>query len=299
VEAAAGQGGAVTVQVESQVAEVYVQSGETVREGQALLRLQASAVTALDAGKAEGDARSAQVELQRLSRLREQGLATESELQVARAAAASATALRDSLAARAGGQQGLTLQAPVDGVVDGLTARPGEVLAAGTVVARVMALTSRGVRLGVEPDALDGLRVGADVELWDLHEVSRGAGHVVAIDRRVDAQSGLAAVLVRAESVAVGPLGTRLRARIIRDRHVKAPGVPRSAVLFDGDRAAVFVVVGGKAQRRDVKLGFRDSNQIEILAGVSQGEQVVVLGNDELKDGMAVHVAAGAADPKT
>ena len=289
-EASPDQGRAVSVEVESRLAEVYVWQGEAVRKGQPMVRLQPSATTFLEAARAQRDARAAEVELQRLTRLRVQHLATESELQTARAAAETVTALRDSLVTRTGQGHGLRIDAPTAGVVDGLTVRPGEVMAAGTVLARILEPTSTIIRLGIEPDALAEVHAAAAVELADLQGAAVGVGHVRSIDRRVDPQSGLASLLVQVESALGVPSGTRVRARIIRAVHPQVPGVPRSAVLIDGQQAHVFVADNGKASRRAVQLGLRDQEQIEITAGVALGEQVVVLGNDELTDGMAVRV---------
>ena len=293
-EGSPDQGRAVTVEVESRLAEVYVWQGEAVRKGQPIVRLQPSVTTALEAARAQRDARAAEVELQRLTRLRVQRLATESELQTARAAADTLAALRDSLVTRTGQGHGLRIDAPTTGVVDGLTVRPGEVLAAGSVLARILEPTSTIIRLGIEPDALAEVRADASVELADLQGASVGDGRVRSIDRRIDPQSGLASLLVQVESALGVPSGTRVRARIIRAVHSRVPGVPRSAVLIDGQQAHVFVAENAKASRREVQLGFRDQEQIEITAGIALGEQVVVLGNDELTDGMAVRVEQSA-----
>ena len=45
-----------------------------------------------------------------------------------------------------------------------------------------------------------------------------------------------------------------------------------------------------KAERREVVLGFHDDAGFEIVKGVAAGESVVVLGNDELSDGMAIRL---------
>ena len=300
MEAASAQGHAVSLQVESQLAAVLVQQGETVRKGQPLLRLQPSAATSLEMGRAGRDALAAQVELQRLLRLREQGLATESELQAARALAESATALRDSLIERAGQGQGLLINAPASGVVDALAGHPGEVVAPGAVLVRVLAPTAQILRLGVEPDAISGIKLGAEVLLADLEDAAIGKGQVQSIDPRIDTASGLVTVLVRVNAISGMPAGTRVLARIIRALHAGVVGVPRSAVLFEGDQPFVFTVADGKARRREVSVGFRDGQQVEITTGLGAGEQVVVLGNDELHDGLSVNVAkaeSGKAAP--
>jgi biotin carboxyl carrier protein len=132
-EASADRAEAVTIDVEAMVAQVLVTSGEPVHRGQPLLGLKPSAGSRLEADKAARDASAAITEAERVSRLHALGLATNAELASARAAANSAAELRDSLHARIG--HGAALPAPRAGVVDGLKAQPGDLLAAGTVVA--------------------------------------------------------------------------------------------------------------------------------------------------------------------
>jgi multidrug efflux pump subunit AcrA (membrane-fusion protein) len=47
-------------------------------------------------------------------------------------------------------------------------------------------------------------------------------------------------------------------------------------------------VVGGKASRRVVQLGARSRGMIEVLSGVSPGEQVVVGGLERMNEGAPV-----------
>jgi multidrug efflux pump subunit AcrA (membrane-fusion protein) len=53
-----------------------------------------------------------------------------------------------------------------------------------------------------------------------------------------------------------------------------------------------YVVAGGKAARVELKTGQDDGKRVEVLEGLKAGQQVVVEGNYELEDGMAVHPAA-------
>jgi membrane fusion protein, copper/silver efflux system len=56
--------------------------------------------------------------------------------------------------------------------------------------------------------------------------------------------------------------------------------VPESAILDTGSRQAVFVDRGqGRFEPRDVKLGHRGDGYVEIRAGISDGEPVVVSAN--------------------
>ena len=289
-EVSADQAQSVTVDVESRVVAVLVAPGESVKRGQALLNLQPSAGTRLEADKAVRDASAMAAEVGRIGRLHEQGLATDAELAAARAAAESAIQMRDSLSERIAG--GARVPAPRAGVVDELKVQPGDLLPAGTVVARVIDPAAVIARLGLDPESAARVRPQQRVVLFPLTAGARAVqGRVTQVDPRIDPQTRFATALVRIDSPAVLATGTSLRGEVVIDRHPKAITVPRSAVLFEKKQASVFVVSGGKAKHRDVMTGFDDSDRIEIVSGISVGEQVVATGNYELEDGMPVRVS--------
>lgn len=66
--------------------------------------------------------------------------------------------------------------------------------------------------------------------------------------------------------------------------------VPTSALFRHGSGWAVFVVEEKKARRRDVSVGHRSGFTAEILSGVSADDMVIVHPNDEIDDGVRVHL---------
>jgi RND family efflux transporter MFP subunit len=66
--------------------------------------------------------------------------------------------------------------------------------------------------------------------------------------------------------------------------------VPRPAVREEGGSPVVFVVRDGRVERRAVRLGQARGNDQEVVAGLSDGEQVVVKGLEGLRDGQRVRI---------
>ncbi|MCT9932088.1 efflux RND transporter periplasmic adaptor subunit [Planotetraspora sp. A-T 1434] len=62
-----------------------------------------------------------------------------------------------------------------------------------------------------------------------------------------------------------------------------ATAVPASAIVTSGRETIVWAVRGGRAERRVVKLGAQGDAAVEVLSGVSPGEQVVVKGADTVR----------------
>jgi cobalt-zinc-cadmium efflux system membrane fusion protein len=57
-----------------------------------------------------------------------------------------------------------------------------------------------------------------------------------------------------------------------------APAVPQSAIVYEGEKARVFVVDGENVAARKVRIGRRSDDMIEIVDGLKAGEKVVTAG---------------------
>ncbi|KQQ25052.1 hemolysin secretion protein D [Methylobacterium sp. Leaf123] len=66
---------------------------------------------------------------------------------------------------------------------------------------------------------------------------------------------------------------------IINERETVSRAVPRQAVIFEGDKARVWVLgAGNTVESRSVKTGFLDGNDIEVTEGLALGERVISKG---------------------
>jgi RND family efflux transporter MFP subunit len=66
--------------------------------------------------------------------------------------------------------------------------------------------------------------------------------------------------------------------------------IPLSAVRKEGDSQYVLLVKNDALERRGVKLGAEHGTDVEIIAGISAGDSVVVKGPENLKDGQGVEI---------
>jgi membrane fusion protein, multidrug efflux system len=67
--------------------------------------------------------------------------------------------------------------------------------------------------------------------------------------------------------------------------------LPVAAVLGAQGAQSVFVIDEGAAARRTITTGLTSQGRIEIVSGLSEGDEVVVAGNNTLREGMTVRVA--------
>ena len=283
--------------IEATLSRIIAPPGSLVGVGEAVAVLGPTSASSLELGKARSDAITADAASARAQRLRSAGLAGDGEVETARAAARTADAAARSLDSRFAA--GLVLRSPVAGVVESVAVEAGGVAAQGATVVRIGALKGVRVRLGVDPAMASRLRNGLTVRLAPLAGGLARDGAIIAIDPRLDSQTRLAAVYVRAPAGAFAP-GEPVKGMIVVGAHRGVTLIPRAALVYEGEQPYVFTVKGGAGHRQIVSLGTQAGDTIEVTAGLAAGERIVVDGASALEDGMAVREAtagkAGAGD---
>ncbi|MGQ0633781.1 MAG: efflux RND transporter periplasmic adaptor subunit [Planctomycetaceae bacterium] len=82
--------------------------------------------------------------------------------------------------------------------------------------------------------------------------------------------------------------GFRVEAKIVIWENDDVLRVPTSALFRQGERWALFRIVEGRAQRHRVTIGKRSGLYAEVLAELTEGEEVIVHPNDRISDGAQV-----------
>ena len=80
------------------------------------------------------------------------------------------------------------------------------------------------------------------------------------------------------------------RVGIVFERRDGALTIPRVALLDTDGASTVFVVNAGKAEQRSIRVGLSNAGRIEVTDGLKGAEQVVIVGQNGLKDGNPVRV---------
>ena len=289
-EAGPGATHALVAPAEAIVDSVLAPTGTAVNAGQGVVTLRPSRTSRLESAKALSDARAANAAYGRALRLRKDGLASDADVETARSAAASAHAA----VANIGIGGGLTLRASAAGTVQGLTAKPGDQVPAGTTVATIVGRGDVRARFGVDPAIAPRIHTGTTAQIQLAGGGAPVTVPIVGVDPSVDPTTRLASVFVRVPPGLSLAAGEPLRATV----QVGATGqgiiIPYSALLDDGGRSYVFVVRKGVAKRVDVSPGNSTGDTVQILKGLQPGDQVVTEGGTALDDGMKVKISGVA-----
>lgn len=171
----------------------------------------------------------------------------------------------------------MTLYAPASGVVTERTVVQGQSVMAGEKLMTIADLSRVWVEADLRGADVASVRAGttADIEITGLASRSfTGRVEYVYPTLETDARTTRARIAVANASGLLKP-GMYATVRLSTPSRT-ALTVPTSAVVRTGERAFVFVDLGGgKLKSQDVELGASTGDYTEVLAGVEPGQRVV------------------------
>jgi len=233
--------------------------------------------------QAEDRARAAQARLDSLGGKDEgRDPAAPSRLSLAEA---SARELERRLAA-------LTVRAPVDGIAYGLPRKVGETVSAGATVANVANPEHLRVRARVDQPDLPRIEVGQRlVVTFDGLPDRRWEGRVLSVSAGVRETGGREVGEVLGEisdpNLSLPP-NASVNVQIVVGEKRAVLAIPRAALFRDGTRRFVYRLEDGRARRCEVQVGLVGSNEVEIVGGLAERQDVILPGSTALSDGLRV-----------
>lgn len=293
--------------VGGKIVQRKVDVGAVVKKGDLLMRLdpqdlqlaQSQANAAL--GAADSNLSLAKAELARYKELRDKNFVSQAVLDSKESAYRSALATRDQAAAALRTQRNQTgygnLVADVDGVVTGIDAETGQVVAAGTPVVRLAQLGEKEIVISIPEDQVDALRKVSDVS------VRTWANPKQALPGKLRELSPVAETATRTYTARISipnaPADVRLgmTAYVTFSAATATPmlKVPLTALVQNQGGSAVWIVENGTVKLTPVQLAAPSGNDMLVASGISPGQTVVTAGVNLLKPGQKVTVLD--ADP--
>lgn len=176
---------------------------------------------------------------------------------------------------------------PVAGVVVEILAFPGDVLVPRGLVVKILS-NERVVEANLNEENFAGVAVGQSATVRFLSYGGRlFPARVLQVLPAADPQTQRYSVLLEVEmaSELMVP-GITGEVSIVLGERAEALVIPRRAL----QGREVFVVREGRVEARTVDRGFISLNQVEVLGGLDEGDQVVVEKLDRLRDGDRVRI---------
>ncbi len=185
------------------------------------------------------------------------------------------------------------IRAPFDGVITHVHVRPGDLAEPRSPLVEMYAPASLVVRFCVPEAHATAVRPGLRLDATlDALPGRTFPAEVVRVYPQLDSIMRTRTVEASLKGE-VEPMPHQFARLTLQLESVQdATVVPTEAVLEtpDGQRI-VFVAKDGQAMRRKVELGIEGERSVQVLSGVEPGEQLVVTGQEDLKDGAPVRIA--------
>lgn len=272
--------------IEGRIAAILVREGAPVSRGQPLVKVDDAELKA-EVARAAAERDLARQSLTRTRELLAQKASSQSELERAEATARSTEAQYQLLKVRL---DRTTVRAPFSGVAGRRLVSLGDYVTTSTGLMTLQTVSPQRAVFQVPERYADELDVGQEVSFRVAALPGRDfTGRVDFVDPVVQLPGRTITVKAQVPNPRreLQP-GMFIEARLTTDVRPSAVVIAEDGVLPLQGTNYVWVVLDGKATRRQVELGVRTPGFVEARNGVEAGEQVVVGGQERLQEGAPV-----------
>lgn len=279
-------------EIDASVESIEFAEGGPVEKGRTLVRFDAEKWRAQHQ-QAKVELENARIRAERAASLLKSDSVSQQEYDDSRAAARTAEANFALLEARL---KETEIVAPFDGMISERLVSPGAYVKAGDTLARLVDVDPIKLSFSVPARHLTQLQLGQKVTAKIISMPGRAfGGDVYFIDPQVDVSTRTIKVKAKIDN-ADGVLRPGLFANVelVLGIRENALVIPEEAIIAQTGATIVFVISNQQAMIRPVTTGLRVPGKVQVLDGLSEGEEVVTAGHQKLFPGVKVMIADAA-----
>jgi RND family efflux transporter MFP subunit len=277
----------IVARVTAPIVALKVEEGMEVLPGQVLARLDESELRS-QADISRVNLHEAELAFERAKTLRDSQLVSPEEFEQSQSRVETARAQYESDRIQLSYAE---IKAPFGGLIVSRYIGLAEQVSPGDPLFRISDFTPLLCPIQVPERDLPKLRLGQRAFLtFEAWPEKRFSAEVLRIRPIVDGTTGT--VRVTLDVNAEGRLRPGMFARVFVETETRQNTlvIPKAALSLESIGDTVYVAADSSASRRNVELGFREGDHVEVLEGVAEGEQIIVVGQDGLSDGTPINV---------
>ena len=284
----------VLARVPGEVVQIIAEEGDQVEKGQVLARLDGERLR-LEMLAAKADLEKVRKEFARYTDLADRGLVSAATFDGLKY---DVDALQATYELKKLNYDYSEIRAPIDGVVSSRDIKLGQSIDANSVAFRITDTSELVAYLQIPQAELAKFSAGHSAYLRvDAMPGTDFDATIIRISPTIDIRSGTfrATAFVDNNDGYLVP-GMFARFTIEYEKHEDALVIPLDAVVQEDEEMAVYVVANGEVARRTVTTGIATNGRVEILDGLAEDEEIVVVGLAGLRDGSKVLASNRTAD---
>jgi len=168
----------------------------------------------------------------------------------------------------------LRVHSPVTGIVGGLSVDPKDTVTRNQVLMTVIDLSAFEIQIDIPEQYADEIAIGVGAEI--TYENRQFDGVVTAVSPEVNNSLVEGRVAFAGELPAGLKQNQRVSTRIILEQKPDALVARRGPFLASGGGRIAYVVEGDFARKRTISVGAASLTEVEILDGLTPGEEIVI-----------------------
>lgn len=269
------------------VTEISTEEGRLIRAGQLIARIdEREALNQVAIATVARD--EAQLTFDRTKSSWDDGLVSREAYDTALSQLSSARAQLESAEIQLAYTE---IRAPFEALVVTRNIKLAQYVTPGTTLFRISDFTPLLCRIEVPEKEFPRIRIGQPAHLRvEAYPGDRFSAEVARLRPTVDAGTGTFTTTLEVDGQGKLRPGMFASVYLQTNTHDDAIVIPRDALVLDSLGDTVYIKSGDVAERREVRLGLRSENSVEVIEGLGEGDLLIVIGQDGLADGTPVSV---------
>ncbi|MDH3746671.1 MAG: efflux RND transporter periplasmic adaptor subunit [Gammaproteobacteria bacterium] len=284
----------VLARVAGEIVELLVEEGDWVSEGQVLARLDGERLR-LEMLAAKADLEKARGEYERYLDLNKRGLVSEAMFEGLRY---DVDALNANYKLKKLNYGYSNIRATIAGYVSDRSVKLGQNIMIDEETFRITDTGQLVAYLQIPQTELSKFAAGHAATLQvDSMPAETFPAEILRISPTIDMRNGTfrATAFIDNSEGKLAP-GMFARFSIAYEKHAAALTVPAISLIEEDDETSVYVVTDGEVSRRRIEIGIVSNERVEVLDGLDDNDQIVVVGQTALRDGSKVLARLDDAD---
>lgn len=282
------QEGNLSAETQGRVLKVLVSEGSFVRAGQTLAIIKGEQQN-VNVNNAQAVYNNAVAELKRFEGAYATGGVTKQQVDQMRLQVETS---RNNLKSAKLMASDVNVRAAFAGVINKKNIEPGAFVAPGQSLFEIVNISTLKLAVNVDEKNVGNLRVGQSVQVESsIHPDQKYSGVITFIAPKANASLNFPVEIeirnnanndLKAGMYGTAYFGDNATGQVLT--------IPRTAFVGSVSSNQIYVIKNGKAELRNIVSGRNFGDYIEVISGVSNGEQVVVSGQINLTDQTPVEV---------
>lgn len=274
--------------VSGEIIAIYKDEGQHVKKDEVIMKIDDREYK-IQAERARVNYEQLKSELERLRKLKEKDLVSEEEFDKAKFSVEQAKLDWDLARLNL---EYTNIRAPFDGVVAERFVNVGDRVNSSSKLFTITNLNEKIVKIYVpQNDIVHVFKGQKAIITTDILPEKEFEGWVKRISPVIDPSSGTFKVTVGVKdpSNLIHP-GIFVNVSLIVNYHQNTLLIPKTSLVYESEKAFLYIIKNGKARKIELKRGYEDAQKVEVLAGIEEGDSVIVVGQNALKDNVPVKV---------